>query len=170
MSTQQGLFYEWKFSSTTRPRVFHSDTVNFPLRTEALRGEAEENLGEIMATTNTLACGKHEERRKQNFLNEKVLSAHVPHADTRTTLSRLLPLLVGENEENHLRWFNTTQAGKIEVTVKEWTAVNLLWNIHRTFCYYKRGETLTFFRSTQWNMLTLRFAVCSSIRESQNLK
>lgn len=76
-------------------------------------------LGELMATTNTLARGKHEERRKQNFLNEKVLSAHVPHADTRTTLSRLLPLLVGENEENHLRWFNTTQAGKIEVTVKE---------------------------------------------------
>lgn len=127
-------------------------------------------LGELMATTNTLARGKHEERRKQNFLNEKVLSAHVPHADTRTTLSRLLPLLVGENEENHLRWFNTTQAGKIEVTVKEWTAVNLLWNIHRTFCYYKRGETLTFFRGTQWNMLTLRLAVCSSIRESQNLK
>lgn len=69
------------------PQIFHSDTVDSPMQTEARERRNRRKVSEHSWQPRTHSSGgKREERRKQNFLNEGIFRAHVPRADKRLSL------------------------------------------------------------------------------------
>lgn len=140
MLTEKRFLCEWKFHRQTRPQIFHSVTVNFPLQTEGFAERAAEKqkkiFGALMATTNTNSMKRDVNKNfwmKKCYQRMCFMPTHKDGLSGSLLLLSLLGFLLSMCKRKPFgdgfliarkgRW------GRLRATVIERTVI--LWNIHR---------------------------------------